>query len=334
MELINSRCKVCSPHDHQCSACLSVDKTAKKAARAAITAKKQLSVNTVPIQTGSPHILDFYDALEPLVAMEPAIVARVVDHLSPLRVVSPLPEFVSPLPSTSLNGAVPLSALPPLPSLGFVSPPPSTSLNAAGVVVTHVFPAMGGAAPLSINGQVLFPMTASPKNTKSASKASATTFASLATKLLPVKRKDPVDLTSESSEGESADSSSSQTGEDDEDTKRKEEVKKKKLRRITKEEQVCVCDWISKPRKDGKMLNGRWVRNGGAKGSTMTATSSEVKTSGAFEALAMCERARTLLFYFGYVTWLRRYVNRRFRHPTFSWTKDIAKKRWTAMSVF
>jgi len=198
MELINSRCKVCSPHDHQCSACLSVDKTAKKAARAA---KKQLSVNTFPIQTGSPHILDFYDALEPLVAMERAIVARVVDHLSPLRVVSPLPEFVSLPPSTSLNGAgVVVAHISPTP---FVSP----ALNYAD---DHVFPAMGGAAPLSINGQVLFPMTASPKNTKSASKASATTFASLATKLLPVKRKDPVDLTSESSEGASADSSSSQ----------------------------------------------------------------------------------------------------------------------------
>jgi hypothetical protein len=325
MELINSRCKVCSPQMHQCSACFSVDQTAKKAARAA---KKLLSAQAIPIQTFLPHVLDFYDALEPLVAMEPAIVARVVDHLSPLRVVSPSPGFVSPPPSTSLNGAgVVVAHISPTP---FVSPP----LNYAD---DHVFPAMGGAAPLSINGQVIFPMPASPKNPKPASKASATTFATSATTLLPAKRKNPVELTSESSEGEGADSSSSETGGDDEDTKTKKEVKKKKLLRITKEEQVCVCDWISKVRKDGKMLNGRWIRNGGAKGSTMTATSSEVKTSGAYEALAMCERARTLLFifcYFGYVTWLRRYVNRRYRHPTFSWTKDIAKKRWTAMSVF
>lgn len=305
MELINSRCKVCSPQMHQCSSCFSIDQTTKKAARAA---KKLLSAQAIPIQTVLPHVLDFYDALDPLIAMEPAIVARVVNHLSPLRVVSPSSGFVSPPPSTSLNGAgVVVAHISPTP---FVSPP----LNYAD---DNVFPAMGGAAPLSINGQVLFPMPASPRTT-----------------LLPAKRKNPVDLTSESSEGEGADSSSSETGGDDEDTKtKKEEVKRKKIPRITKDEQVYVCDWISKLRKDGKMLNGRWIRNGGAKGSTMTATSSEVKTSGAHEALAMCERARTLLFYFGNVTWLRRYVNRRYRNPSFSWTKDIAKTRWTAMSV-
>jgi hypothetical protein len=69
----------------------------------------------------------------------------------------------------------------------------------------------------------------------------------------------------------------------DEDVK----TSKDRLPRITAEERSCVCDWIAKDRKDGKMNNGRWIRNGGAKGATMTATSSEVKTSGAYEALAV-----------------------------------------------
>ena len=64
------------------------------------------------------------------------------------------------------------------------------------------------------------------------------------------------------------------------------------------------------------MLNGRWIRNGGAKGSTMTATSSEVKTSGAYDCLAM-------------------YINRRQRDHVkpFIWTKDVATKRWKSLSV-
>jgi hypothetical protein len=62
--------------------------------------------------------------------------------------------------------------------------------------------------------------------------------------------------------------------------------RKIKMPRITNEERSWVCDWLQKDRKDGKMSNARWTRNGGAKGQTMTATSAEVKTSGAHEALA------------------------------------------------
>jgi hypothetical protein len=61
---------------------------------------------------------------------------------------------------------------------------------------------------------------------------------------------------------------------------------KTKMTRITKEERNVVCVWITNDRPDGKMTNGRWIRNGGAKGATMTATSGEVKTSGAYDSLA------------------------------------------------
>jgi hypothetical protein len=187
---------------------------------------------------------------------------------------------------------------------------------------------------------MLFPISAIPSlpnhplppakaSSKIASKASAATT-------LPAKRKDkdPVDLTSSGSDSDS----DSETGDDDEQgtlSGKKTSDKKKQMPRISKEERECVCDWIRKLRKDGKMFNGRWIQNGGAKGATMTATSSEVKTSGAYEALAMCERARapTLFFWFVNVTCLRRYVNRRLR-VTFVWTKEVAKKRWVALCVF
>ena len=85
------------------------------------------------------------------------------------------------------------------------------------------------------------------------------------------------------SDDEESDSSSVTSTED----VAKKEAGKPKMPRITKEERTSVCEWIVKPRADGKMLNGRWIRNGGAKGASMTATSSEVKTSGAYEALSV-----------------------------------------------
>ena len=59
-----------------------------------------------------------------------------------------------------------------------------------------------------------------------------------------------------------------------------------KMSKITVQERECVMEWLAKPRKDNKMNNARWIRNGGGQGATMTATSGEVRTSGAYEALA------------------------------------------------
>jgi len=91
--------------------------------------------------------------------------------------------------------------------------------------------------------------------------------------------------------------------------------RKKPMPRITPEERKCVEKWLQKSRKDGKMLNARWIRNGGAKGQSMTATSSEVKTQGAYDALAA-------------------YVNQKLIFPadhTRVWTVDVAKRRWSSM---
>jgi hypothetical protein len=260
---------------HQCSGCFSNDQTVKKKARAE---KKKLSAGLT--RTPVAIVLDDFDSLDASIAVSPAIVDRVVNqliHLSPTRAPSaPAPGLQSSAAAAFRHGYV-------SPPPGFVSPPSSISLNYAD---DHVFPAMGDAAPLSVNRQVLFPMPAS----NIASKASVVP-------MLPAKRKnkDNFDLTSsDSGSGSEQSDSSSQTGEDEHASlsKKTRQEKKKKMPRISKEERLCVCDWIRKLRKDQKMLNGRWIRNGGAKGQTMTATSSEVKTSGAYEALAMCARTR------------------------------------------
>ena len=91
--------------------------------------------------------------------------------------------------------------------------------------------------------------------------------------------------------------------------------RKKPMPRITPEERKCVEKWLQKSRKDGKMLNARWIRNGGAKGQSMTATSCEVKTQGAYDALAA-------------------YVNQKLIFPADHprvWTVDVAKRRWSSM---
>ena len=131
---------------------------------------------------------------------------------------------------------------------------------------------------------------------------------------------------SDSSSSSVGSSSGSETSDDAEPA-----VTKKKMPRITKEERGYVCEWLQKERSDGKMFNARWIKNGGAKGQTMTATSAEVKTSGAYESLATLWLR---LFLYFVTSCLRRYVNRKLRLGKKStWTKDVAKKRFAALLV-
>ena len=87
------------------------------------------------------------------------------------------------------------------------------------------------------------------------------------------------------------------------------------LPRINITERACVENWLQKNRKDGRMKNARWIRGAGAKGQSMTVASSEVKTQGAYESLAM-------------------FVNKhcKFGHNDARvWSADVAKRRWTSM---
>lgn len=142
-----------------------------------------------------------------------------------------------------------------------------------------------------------------PAATKEPATPKSTPGAPLATVAVGCKRQhNEFDIKSDSDDSRARacykeDDAPSSTDSDDEDSDSasvtstedvaKKEAGKPKMPRITKEERTSVCEWIVKPRADGKMLNGRWIRNGGAKGATMTATSSEVKPSGAYEALSV-----------------------------------------------
>ena len=112
---------------------------------------------------------------------------------------------------------------------------------------------------------------------------------------------------------------SEDSDDDDDDTgapaAKKSALRRKSMPRILPAERVCVENWLQKTRKDGAMQNARWIRNGGAKHATMTATSAEVKTQGAYESLAL-------------------YVNKSLKYGVADarmWDVDIAKRRWVSL---
>jgi hypothetical protein len=195
MELIYSRCLKCVQKMHQCRGCFSNDQTAKKEVRAA----KKLKLSGAPAM-----VLDF---AAPSVALPPASVA--VAPLSPLVAVAPLSPLVA---------VAPLS--------------PFQSPFAGDFPFEHSFPEMGDPAPLAMNGQVLWPMPATPQNAAKASQAAKSRVLA-------------------DSDSDSSDSSSSSETHD----KEVKTDKAKKMPRISKDERACVCDWITKWRKDGKVCN-------------------------------------------------------------------------------
>ena len=76
----------------------------------------------------------------------------------------------------------------------------------------------------------------------------------------------------EAEEGEDSESESDSSDDDELEGVASSKSKKKKanMPRIQANERVCVENWLQKWRKDGLMLNARWIRNGGAKGVSMT----------------------------------------------------------------
>ena len=97
--------------------------------------------------------------------------------------------------------------------------------------------------------------------------------------------KSPTKSQSESASSDSGTCSNSESGAESDSVLSKPK-KPSRMPKITLMERICVMDWCAKERKDKKMTNARWIRHGGAKGQGMTATSGEVRTCGAHEALA------------------------------------------------
>jgi len=120
---------------------------------------------------------------------------------------------------------------------------------------------------------------------------------------------------SESGSGSESEQECDEDGDDDGVPAAKKSARKKSMPRILPAERVCIENWLQKTRKDGAMQNARWIRNGGAKHATMTATSAEVKTQGAYESLAL-------------------YVNKNLKYLSTDprvWDVDIAKRRWVSL---
>ena len=272
-ELADSRCQDCSPKAFQCSHCAVKDITIKKNARLAKKAARQPSpVRLFP--------LDGVFAAVPASVASPAV--PVASHAS--VVMSP----VVPIASFML---APLSPVVPYAPLCLGPLPPADPVVD---YCTYEFPPMGSPAPLFFNGQCMHPPqtpahkrahdafdlnSSSDEEHYQALAASSKSTVKSAVKKTP-KKKDAASTGSESEH------SSSSGDTDDEGESAAKKTPAKKMSRITKDERECVCVWIQKDRPDGKMCNGRWIRNGGAKGATMTATSGEVKTSGAHDSLA------------------------------------------------
>jgi hypothetical protein len=247
MELMNSRCKACSPQAFQCSDCASLDRTVKKNLR---LAKKNIHNQQLPSvlfsDVPSSHVYP------PMPAPAPLFVNGQV--LVPVSIASP---GISR--QLSVHGQIV-----PLPLA--LSPPKTVPLSGATATGVTDF-------------EFLSPLHNGKRHCPPSLKR-------------PVKPK-PADLTDTDHSGHS-DSSVSATGHSTDAEEAEEDTsglcvlpkQKPKMSRITNDERAVVCIWIFKTRSDGRMTNGRWIRNGGAKGSSMTATSGEVKTSGAHDALA------------------------------------------------
>ena len=205
----------------------------------------------------------------------------------------------APAPSDASVAAPLLVAPAPAPSA--LAPAPSVLSVAAGVLVAP--------APAPSTSAALGPAQLVPKKRAAKPKGDSAK---------KPKAKVPLSLSvSESESGVDEDDISSGSDEGEGGTLGASSGKPRKppMPRILKSERVVVENWLQKNRKDGKMVNARWIRNGGAKGASMTATSGEVKTAGAHEALAM-------------------YVNKTLAYDKMDkrvWSTDIAKRRFQSI---
>lgn len=278
-ELFESRCKDCSPKSFQCTPCAKLDVTVRKQMR---QKKDQEKKDQAPVRL-FPHIFP------PMPDAAPLSINGQVMHL--LSIASPnMGNVISPVVVASIVPVTPEPAAKVSPVVTKASP----VLTEPSPVIASVTSYGGNSADDHVKVQKAA-TKAIPKvryTPKATTKPALVAAACVVLSTTPTKRpRDEFDLPSEEEESDSDSTSGSGSSLTEScDPKKDANAKQSKVKtmpRITKEERVSVCDWIVKDRKDGKMLNGRWIRNGGAKGATMTATSSEVKTSGAYEALAL-----------------------------------------------
>ena len=278
---MNSRCSVCTPQMHQCSGCFSVDQTAKKAARAA---KKNQALAILPLileylsqpvaaAAPVPFLLEIpiLSPPAPLFAPEQQLFASVDNAVALKTPTSGAGEFNSKTPKSAAvkNPSTPNSA-----AVLSVGNPKTPNSDAVSSVKN---PKPLGYLQKRLHDEFDADSSSDDSHHRARHKLPLPIPSRADLAALKQKLQEKMDALQEkrqklSVKSRSPSASDGTTSSDDDVADEDVKTSKDWLPRITAEERSCVCDWIAKDRKDGKMNNGRWIRNGGAKGATMTAT--------------------------------------------------------------
>jgi hypothetical protein len=299
-ELVESRCEDCSRKSFQCTPCSKQDVTVRKLMREQAKANVMLSQYRLfefpPMPPPAPLVLDNQVVFPPPSISSPMLnvssdplAAPSILQASPTTPTKRLREDVPAVPKKLAANASP-SVIPVPKAANKKAIVKQSAVKTPGVLSTTSPTVRRDEFDLESDDASKIPVPkvpAVPKKLAAKASPSAIPVPKAAVKIAAVKAAPESDSASSNcdtcsccSDSESDDSPPIVTG------KAKEGQKPPKMAKISLVERSLVIDWCSKDRKDGKMNNARWIRNGGAKGSTMTATSGEVRTSGAYEALA------------------------------------------------
>jgi hypothetical protein len=289
-ELFDTRCFDCKKQIYQCSGCQKLDKGRKAELRLSLKSKKTAATGPqAPLVShlAAPDIHPAFDSAQP----GPETPATPASDTT----VATAPPFT--MQPTRLADAIHSSS--------------SESLDSCGIPKVK---GLSFAPKKKRARKSLKPFPAEQSDAEDVAKSSVTAVKGSKAKA-PKKTKKAAPPPPKSDASGSSDSSSCDGDDEDEEGGGAVKKKGKSMPRISVKERHYVEKWIKKTRHDGSMTNGRWIRNGGAKGQTMTATSGEVKTNGAHDALA---------------AYLNKNMGYNIKDPLF-WTRDVSKKRWTAL---
>ena len=290
-ELFDTRCFDCKKQSYQCSGCQKLDKVRKAELRQSVKSKK--SAATVPQAPLVSHLAasdipPAFDSAQPVSETSATPASDTTAATAPPFTMEPtcLADAIHSSSSESLDSL----GVPKIKGLSFQKPPKKKRTRS------------------------LKPFPAELSDADDVAKSSVTAVKGSKAKA-PKKAKKAAPPPPKSDASNSSDSSSCDGDDEDEEGGGAVKKKGKSMPRISVKERHYVEKWIKKTRHDGSMTNGRWIRNGGAKGQAMTATSGEVKTNGAHDALA---------------AYLNKNMGYIIKDPLF-WTRDVSKKRWTAL---
>ena len=303
-ELFDTRCFDCKQQSFQCSGCQKIDKGRKADMRLAKKlAAAKVAASVIPLASSAAAA----DSVQSAPQTPPAS----SDSAQPLSTDLVVTGATAPL--VVMKACLPLKPTRLADAIAAVSSSESEGSFGLGYPKGLDAPVAGDKRKAK---KSLQPFPPEADVVKSSAAAKATAPASKPKKKSKAAPPPPRSVSSvDAVDGTRSDSGSDDGDGDDEGEGGRAKKRGKCMPRISVKERHYVEKWIKKDRCDGSMTNGRWIRNGGAKGQSMTATSGEVRTNGAYDALAL-------------------YVNKNMSYGAkdhLFWTRDVAKKRWTAL---